>query len=142
MLTIPQLVTRRVADRPTEVTGTCLGNELVPIGYMYRVVVHLRESAGMAATISAVDLTFMTEATPVISSHQQISDQTSTSTCSPRGTFDTKEFVITDTDPSHPHVTTAGEGDVCRCDVIRGDGRRDGRAERVGRSAIYTLGVA
>jgi hypothetical protein len=77
-----------------------------PAGYVYRVVVHLRESAGVAASITSVDLAFIGDATTVVTSHQDQPTAGQTSICPANGTLDTREFVITDTDPLHPYVTT------------------------------------
>ncbi len=73
---------------------------------VYRVVLHLRETAGAAATISSVDLTFSNGSTVVFSSHhdQPISD--TANTCPASGTVDTRELHATDADLSHPQATT------------------------------------
>jgi hypothetical protein len=75
-------------------------------GYAYRTVVHLLESAGVAATISSVDLTFLTGATAIAFSHhdQPISD--TSNVCPANGTVDTRELMTTDVDASHPYATS------------------------------------
>ena len=76
-------------------------------GEAYRVTLHLRESAGTAATITAVDLRFLTGATTVLTAHDElpISSSRAANVCAPNGTVDTKEFVIVDADASHAYAT-------------------------------------
>ena len=76
-------------------------------GQAYRVTVHLRESAGTAATITAVDLTFLNGTTTVLTSHDDlpISSSKAANVCAPNGSVDTKEIVVVDADASHPYAT-------------------------------------
>ena len=69
-------------------------------GYTYRAVLHLRETGGAAATISAVDLTFVNDSGTVVSARfdQAIPP---TNTCPANGTADTREFVTTDSNAAH-----------------------------------------
>ena len=75
-------------------------------GYAYRTIVHLRETAGTAATIQSVDLTFMGGSAPVMSSHYDQPLAGPTSVCPASGAVDTKELMTADADPSHPYATT------------------------------------
>ena len=74
-------------------------------GYGYRVVVHLRETAGIAATISSVDLTFTNGTTMVVSSHtdQPIAD--GANVCPANGAVDTREILTLDANSAHPYAT-------------------------------------
>jgi hypothetical protein len=57
--------TLRAAIVVTSISVT--GERAAAGGYAYRVVLHLRESGGVAATISAVDLAFVNDAGTVTS---------------------------------------------------------------------------
>lgn len=73
-------------------------------GYEYRTVVHLKESAGVSATIVSIDLAFMAGTTQLASSHfdRPISDAANVIPAS--GTISTRELVTTDVDPSHAYA--------------------------------------
>jgi hypothetical protein len=88
------------------VSSIAVSGEARAVGQAYRVVVHLRESAGTAATILAVDLTFMNGATAILSSHydQPISDTAAGNVCPANGAVDTKEFVAVDADATHAYA--------------------------------------
>src|SRR5439155_5821863 len=79
---------------------------LVSGARVYRVMVKLRESGGAAATIAALDLTFMNGSSVVASSHvdRPISDAANVLT--PNSTMDSRELMTLDDDPSHPHATS------------------------------------
>ena len=82
------------------------GSRVVEGGYGYRVVIHLRESGGVAATIKFIDLTFMSGSNTVMTARF---DQTipSTGNMTPaNGVADTRELVATDTSTSHPYAET------------------------------------
>jgi hypothetical protein len=70
--------------------------------------VHLRESAGTAATIVAVDLAFLRGTMTVLTAHDDlpISSSKAANVCAPNGSVDTKEFVIVDTDATHAYAAT------------------------------------
>lgn len=91
------------------ITSLSVSGEARPVGQAYRVTVHLHESAGMAAAIAAVDLTFTNGSIPVVSSHvdQPISDAKSENVCPAGGSVDTRELVVVDDDPSHAYATSA-----------------------------------
>src|SRR5207244_2968139 len=61
-------------------------------GYTYRVVLHLRESAGVAATISAADLTFMNGASTVMSSRHEQTIPSTANVVPANGVADTREL--------------------------------------------------
>jgi hypothetical protein len=75
-------------------------------GYTYRVVLHLRESSGMAATISAADLTFMNGANTVMSSHHEQTIPSTGNVVPANGVADTRELVTTDTNATDPYATS------------------------------------
>ena len=77
------------------------------MGQAYRVIVSLHESAGTAATIVGVDLTFTTGATTNVSAHfdQPISD--AANVCPANGSVDSRELVVVDADATHSYATTA-----------------------------------
>jgi hypothetical protein len=70
-------------------------------GYTYRAVLHLRETGGAAATISAVDLTFVNDSGTVASARFDQAIPATANTCPANGTADTREFVTTDTNAAH-----------------------------------------
>jgi carboxypeptidase family protein len=90
------------------ITSIAVRGDARPVGQAYSVTVHLHESAGTAATIVAVDLTFMSGTTVVLSSHsdQPISDSAAANVCPANGSVDTREFVVVDADPSHPYAAS------------------------------------
>jgi len=75
-------------------------------GYTYRVVLHLRESSGVAATISAADLTFMNGANTVMSSHHEQTIPSTANVVPANGVADTRELVTTDTNAADPYATS------------------------------------
>jgi len=75
-------------------------------GYTYRVVLHLRESAGAAATISAADLTFMNGANALMSSHHEQTIPSTGNVVPANGAADTRELVTTDTNATDPYATS------------------------------------
>src|SRR2546428_7059793 len=89
-----------------EVTSVTVTGESSTAGYAYRTVVHLKETAGMAAIIASIDLKFLSGGATVASlGHEQpISD--SSNVCPANGTVDTRELVTLANDPSHSYATT------------------------------------
>jgi len=73
--------------------------------YLYRTVVRLRETGGVAATITAVDLTFMSGATVLTTSHHEQPISDTANVCPASGGVDTRELVTVDAG-SHPYATT------------------------------------
>ena len=77
------------------VTSISVSGESGSSGFVYRVVLHLRESAGVPATIASVQLMFMNGAKTVASSQHQQPLATG-STIPANGTGDTKELMAAD----------------------------------------------
>lgn len=75
-------------------------------GRVYRAVLRLRETAGAAATIASVDLTFTNGSTVVFSSHHDRPISDTANSCPANGTVDTRELRATDADLSHAQATT------------------------------------
>ena len=86
-------------------TGLSVGATARNPGYAYGVVVHLRETAGAAATITAVDLVFAAGSTTVATSHNEQPIAGSTNICPGGGAVDTRELATIDGDASHPYAT-------------------------------------
>ena len=87
------------------VTSVSVIGEKRSTGYAYMIVLQLRESAGVAATISAVDLTFM-GTTTIVTSHHDQPISPGTNVCPASGTVATRQLVTVDADASHPYATT------------------------------------
>ena len=95
------------AVRPSvSVTEVSVVGERLTTGYGYRTVVHVRESAGTAATIVSIDLTFGHGGTPIVSSRHNQPIAEGTNECPASGTLATKELVTVDNDATHPYATT------------------------------------
>jgi hypothetical protein len=90
------------------VTSISVSGESRAVGQAYRVVVHLHESTGTAATIAAVDLTLLNGSTAILSSHadRPIADEAAANVCPGNGSVDTREFLVVDGDASHPYATS------------------------------------
>jgi hypothetical protein len=88
------------------VTSITIIGEARAVGQAYRVIVHLHESAGTAATIVGVDLSFTSGAVTTASAHfdQPISD--GSNVCPANGSVDSRELLVVDADPSHAYATT------------------------------------
>ncbi len=86
----------------TSIVGERVGDG----GYVYRTVVHVRETAGVAANITAVNLTFLNGATALITSRfDQVAPPTG-NTCPANASVDTRELAATDTVAAHAFATT------------------------------------
>jgi len=72
----------------------------------YRVTVKMRESGGVAATVTAIDLTFMSGSSTVTSSHEDHPISDAANVIAASATVDSRELVTMDTDASHPHATS------------------------------------
>jgi len=70
-------------------------------GYTYRVVLHLRETGGAIATISAVNLTFVNDSGTAVSARYDQPIPATGNMCPANGTADTREFVTTDANAAH-----------------------------------------
>jgi carboxypeptidase family protein/all-beta uncharacterized protein len=88
------------------IAATLVLGESRATGYAYRVIVNLKESAGVAATITGVDLTFVNGSTVIASSHfdKPISDGANVVPAS--GTMSTRELTTVDADATHPFATS------------------------------------
>jgi Carboxypeptidase regulatory-like domain/Viral BACON domain/Putative binding domain, N-terminal len=92
-----------IAVTSVSVVGERIGS--AGAGQVYRVVLHLRESGGVAATIAAIDLTFTNGANIVMSSHHEQPIPATSNVCPANGTVDTRELITTDADATHPYAT-------------------------------------
>lgn len=73
-------------------------------GFIYRVVLHLRETAGAPATVTSVHLRFVKEADVLVSAQHDQPIPASANVCPASGAVDTREFVTSDSDASHPYA--------------------------------------
>ncbi len=73
---------------------------------LYRVIVKLRESGGVAATIASIDLSFMNGSSAIISSHAERPISDAANVLAPNSTMDSRELTTADDGPSHPHATS------------------------------------
>ncbi len=71
-------------------------------GYSYRVTVKMRESGGVAATLSGLDLTFMRDSTTLLSSHVDRPISDASNVVAANATADSREIATTDGDLTHP----------------------------------------
>ena len=81
------------------------GGRAAAAGFVYRTVIHLRETAGTAATVKSVDLTFIDGVNVVMSSHHDDPIPATANVCPASGAVDTKELMTVDTDARHPYAT-------------------------------------
>ncbi len=79
-------------------------------GYTYHVVLHLRETGGAAATISAVNLTFVNDSGTVVSARYDQPIPATGNMCPANGTADTREFVTTDANAAHAFAQSVQAG--------------------------------
>lgn len=75
-------------------------------GYAYSATVQLKETAGVAATISGIDLVFLNGPTTVASSHADHPISDTSNTCPASGSVGTRTLLTEDPDASHPYATT------------------------------------
>jgi len=99
----PGTPTPTPAPSPTlSVTGVNVTIERVANGFTYRVVTQLRESGGAAAPVAAIDLTFTSGSTSLVTSRQEQVLPASGNVCPANGTASSREMVVTDTVAGHP----------------------------------------
>jgi Carboxypeptidase regulatory-like domain/Putative binding domain, N-terminal len=79
------------------IVGVTVAGERAAGGYVYRVVATMRETAGVAATIAAVDLTFLKGTTVVVSSHEDRPISDSSNICPGGATVASRELIARDT---------------------------------------------
>src|SRR6266545_1681739 len=82
----------------------------------YRVRVKLGESAGVPATIAAIDLSFMSASSVVVSSHVDRPISDTSNMCPANSMVESRELTVKDDDPSHAHATSV------TATVMYGDG--------------------
>jgi len=87
---------------------TITGDRQTGGGFVYRVTVQVRESAGIAATITAIDLVFLNGTTPFGSTHFDSPMSGDNNQLPANGTLTSKNLVSTDDDPTHPYATSVG----------------------------------
>jgi len=81
------------------------GERVVTGGFVYRSVVHLRETAGTAATVKSVELALTDGANVVMSSHHDNPIPATANVCPASGAVDTKELMTVDAVAGHPYAT-------------------------------------
>jgi hypothetical protein len=82
-------------------------SERTPGGlYLYRTVLHLKETAGVAARIDAVDLTFANGAAVVATARQDQPMPATGNMVAANGIADTRELVTIDANAAHPFATS------------------------------------
>jgi hypothetical protein len=99
---------------PTPITHAALSVTSISVsgeressgGFVYQLVVHLRESGGVAATIDAVDLTFTTGAEVITSSHHVQIIPATANVIAAGSTADTRELITQDTNEAHAYATS------------------------------------
>jgi hypothetical protein len=100
----------------TSIVGERVGDG----GYVYRTVVHVRETVGVTANITAVNLTFLNGTTALMTSRfDQVAPSTG-NTCPANASVDTRELAATDTVAAHAFATTV------RVEVTYGDASSTG----------------
>lgn len=93
------------AHASISVTSVNVAGDRGSTGFVYRVVVRVKESGGVAANISAVDLTFTSGTTTVITSRFDQLIPSSGNACGANASCETRELVTTDADASHAYAT-------------------------------------
>ena len=83
-----------------------VGDRAADAGYVYRTVLHLRETAGVTANITAVNLTFLNGTTALMTTRfEQVAPATG-NTCPASASVDTRELAATDPVAAHAFATT------------------------------------
>jgi hypothetical protein len=101
----PSTPTPPAAHAAIAVTSVNVSGERGATGFVYRVVVRVRESGGVAATISAVDLTFSSGTAAVKTEHFDQTIPASGNSCAANAACETRELVTTDADAAHAYAT-------------------------------------
>jgi hypothetical protein len=102
----PSAATKTSSPNISVVSMSVAAETLASGARAYRVIVRLRESGGVAATIAAIDLTFMGGSTAVASSHADHPISDSLNTCPANATVDSRELMTLDDNPSDPYATS------------------------------------
>ena len=93
--------------RPTVVVASMsVGGASTTHGFEYQTVVHLKETAGVPATIVSVDLSFIANGTTLVSSHHEQPISDGANVCPASGTIATRTLTTSDTAPSDAYATT------------------------------------
>jgi hypothetical protein len=116
-------------------SAAVIGEQRAEGGFVYRTVVHLTETSGVTATITAVNLTVLNGTTALFTTRfDQIAPSTG-NTCPAHSSVDTRELVATDADTSHAFGTNV------RVDVVYSDGTSTGMTA-IGTGTIPPLAAA
>ena len=75
-------------------------------GHVYRTVLHVRETVGVTANITAVNLTFLNGTTALMTSRFDQVVPATGNTCPANTSVDTRELDATDTAATNPYATT------------------------------------
>jgi hypothetical protein len=95
------------APSPTlSVTGVNVTIERVSNGFTYRVVTQMRESGGAAAPVAAIELTFTTGSTTLVTSRQEQVLPNSGNAVPANGTASSREMAVTDAVAGHAPAST------------------------------------
>jgi hypothetical protein len=84
---------------------TANGERIASGGYTYRVVVRLRETAGVAGRVDAADVRITSGSDLLLSSRQEQLLPASANVIAANATVDTREIVVADADQSHAYAT-------------------------------------
>jgi hypothetical protein len=88
------------------INSTSVKGERTSTGYQYTVVVHLRETGGVGATITSIDLSFSSGSTSIGTTHfDNPLLTTHANKIAASGTADSKELVSTDDRAGSPYAT-------------------------------------
>jgi hypothetical protein len=102
----PTTPTPSATPNVTATFSTITGDRQTGGGFVYRVTVQVRESAGVAATISGIDLVFLNGTTAFGSTHFDSPMSGDNNQLPAKGTLTSKTLVSTDDDSSDPFATT------------------------------------
>ena len=127
----PPPTTPRAAIAVASTTVT--GERRAEGGYVYRTVVRLTESGGATANITAVNLTFLSGTTAVLTTRFDQLVPSTGNTCPANSSVNTRELVSTDADAAHAFATTV------RVEVTYGDATSTGTTAN-GTGTIPPLG--
>jgi Carboxypeptidase regulatory-like domain/Putative binding domain, N-terminal len=108
-------------------------------GYAYRVTVKLRESGGVGAAISSVELAFMRDAVTLASLREERPISDTVNEVPANATVDSREMALADSDLSHPAATSV-VAKVSFTDGAAGTNSATGSADiPAPEPALYTL---
>src|SRR5262245_10591933 len=125
----PSTPTPPATHASVAVTSMTVAGERGTPGFVYRVVVRVKESGGAAATISAVDLTFTSGSTTLKTEHFTGVIPASGNACAANANCETREMVASDTDASHAYATRVTARVSYRDSTASSDSTADGAAD-------------